>query len=1415
MPAMIGGGLAAPFVKEGEGWDTFVNNSWIKAINNANEEINNELLPVYVKKAVSEGNLWDNISSIDFWATDGADGIGYIASMMVPGAVLKGLGAGKYLSQLRGLKGVVSAQKADVITATVANTLFEAGAEAGNAMENFQKDMDTKLANGEISPEQYEEMKLQKARLGRDIFLSNAVILAGPNALQANMLWGKGINKTMSKLVDGGDGALAKTVVEPKLYQKVLNRGKDVLKATASEGFLEEAGQMTVENMFTNSAKKGKLTNNPFNDFNISELGDSYLDTISSTEGQKAMFLGAFLGGGMQAYSGAKTDIADRKSTQSLLDAGNNAIDAFYKTMQKDVYNEDGKINSEKVLDKVKAFGTIEQLNEIYNIAVQKQDKEALEKLRDLAATQLAYGFIMNEDLGLEVLQEHLNASSQFDEIVQREQEAGNKTTKKDIIDNVMSKAKTLEKAYRNFNDFAPTLINPTLNENQTQEDVVNFTNTLRGNYISNKANINLNEKTLNELNSKRQNILEDLGFDKNVELDLDNYSVDINQIDKAKDPYNVMYADERLKQVTEDIKEVETNLNRLKKLDRNFWNTEHIQKAFNRSTKEKKQLEKETSSEVVENNNAVLEQINNVTSSKELEDLNLDISNPIIAEKHNERLNELKTLEQVALDEELKVKEDKNKELESFSNTDKHENVNVNDEVEGHVVVDKTEDSVTFKDNVTGEEIVVNVIKDPSENDSADDGYKPDNEEQDTFDSDAKFRLPNMFNDFFKSFTEFIMSPFNKKGKEMILSLNEEGLRGNSLLANNHYKAFINGEIKTLNKDLLFQWLPLNVSIDKYTSWTGYPAMNGATYSNPTDSFIFRKNIIDAIEQGYKLEDLIVTIAGQRSPSLNTKFENNKPVKNNVLEIDSIKNQPISELELFHIDKEGQLVPVTESAVDNFSVKIKERLNTQKGAIFISIKNPLGNSVPVKLNISRVGELASPLVDIYEYILKHSQDELLLNRTLEQINNEDSKYYDEVLYNNILTKFSNEIKLLGGNESNITLEQLIETIVKSDTSNNTAIKIIQDYNSNTVLEFKEGLTYSYEDLQDKTTRDYLIDDIANNKYRNIITINYDNNKTNLDFKSKDYLEYLFNNKVLSTNLETDGYAFKQEESTVWLEPSVKIKNQKPSKPTTISKPQQIISVEQIENILNNINVKSKKIGNSLSDKNSILTMLWGLISNSSQDIKGSNVSYVNVGVSGTLLEGIYTRDNVMIALSNVLNDENKINEIQEKMERIYKFEKLEFDYENNSENIRNSEKNSVSLQENNSDSTNVEFYDTEETLTKQIQDITEQLSKTTSKVIKSALEVKLKELNEKLNTLKLQSKPEGFVNEYQKKDTVENKEVIKTKSESQVIKDVENLTRLNTMFNKTGKLPEVLQKQYDELKQEYVEEYNKLPKKC
>src|SRR5690554_3018444 len=106
--------------------ETAFNNSWIKTLSELNEEINEEYLPVYVRKAVQDGNLWANVTSIDFWATEGADGIGYIASMMFPGAALKALGAGNRLSKLPFLKGNVGAKQLDVVNATLANTILEA-----------------------------------------------------------------------------------------------------------------------------------------------------------------------------------------------------------------------------------------------------------------------------------------------------------------------------------------------------------------------------------------------------------------------------------------------------------------------------------------------------------------------------------------------------------------------------------------------------------------------------------------------------------------------------------------------------------------------------------------------------------------------------------------------------------------------------------------------------------------------------------------------------------------------------------------------------------------------------------------------------------------------------------------------------------------------------------------------------------------------------------------------------------------------------------------------------------------------------------------------------------------------------------------------------------------------------------------
>ena len=57
LPGYVGGAIVAPFTSDGEGFETAFNNQWIKSINELNEKVNTEYLPVYVKKSVEEGKI--------------------------------------------------------------------------------------------------------------------------------------------------------------------------------------------------------------------------------------------------------------------------------------------------------------------------------------------------------------------------------------------------------------------------------------------------------------------------------------------------------------------------------------------------------------------------------------------------------------------------------------------------------------------------------------------------------------------------------------------------------------------------------------------------------------------------------------------------------------------------------------------------------------------------------------------------------------------------------------------------------------------------------------------------------------------------------------------------------------------------------------------------------------------------------------------------------------------------------------------------------------------------------------------------------------------------------------------------------------------------------------------------------------
>ena len=109
-------------------------------------------MPVYTGKAVKDGNLMDALKSTSFYATDGADGLGFMLAMLTPDAAFSfmGLGskmieslsasmkvvkrlemAGKAEEAVTVLKGLgLSGKNIDSILGVTANTLAEAGSES-------------------------------------------------------------------------------------------------------------------------------------------------------------------------------------------------------------------------------------------------------------------------------------------------------------------------------------------------------------------------------------------------------------------------------------------------------------------------------------------------------------------------------------------------------------------------------------------------------------------------------------------------------------------------------------------------------------------------------------------------------------------------------------------------------------------------------------------------------------------------------------------------------------------------------------------------------------------------------------------------------------------------------------------------------------------------------------------------------------------------------------------------------------------------------------------------------------------------------------------------------------------------------------------------------------------------------------
>jgi hypothetical protein len=328
---IIGGlGAAGKEIATGGKADTMgmiVDNFWVNAFEKLQQD-SKDVLPVYISKDVQEGNLITKATSGEWWASTGADGIGFLLSMMIPGQASKLLGLGaklgtsletignssKWVGKVLSKTGVVedianSGQVAlknsfgtsanSVISASL-NTFTEAAAEGANTFDNVKKSL---IGKG-ISEE---EANKEAGNAAAGVFKSNMALLMVSNLLDEAWLWKgfsnpqtKGSNKILDKIfTKTQDGNRKLDFAE---LEKLSAKGwKDALiegsanfgKQFAKEGFFEEGSQTTLQQ---NIEKKGEagFTNNLYN------IGAEYFtDFMDNKELHESIFLGGVLGGGM------------------------------------------------------------------------------------------------------------------------------------------------------------------------------------------------------------------------------------------------------------------------------------------------------------------------------------------------------------------------------------------------------------------------------------------------------------------------------------------------------------------------------------------------------------------------------------------------------------------------------------------------------------------------------------------------------------------------------------------------------------------------------------------------------------------------------------------------------------------------------------------------------------------------------------------------------------------------------------------------------------------------------------------------------------------------------------------------------------------------------------------------------------
>jgi hypothetical protein len=558
-----------------------------------------------------------------------------------------------------------------------------------------------------------------------------------------------------------------------------------------------------------------------------------------------------------------------------------------------------------------------------------------------------------------------------------------------------------------------------------------------------------------------------------------------------------------RLDLVNAQITKVKDQLKDFEKATNStIWDNEYLNNKINNEVIAKKKLQEATSPETVTKANEVSQLINNATTTEELDNLpkTNTAADKVLQQKANEKKVEIVAKEEVVNTQE---RVDAIQEDNDFNDTKPYDGLTA---TEGSIVTDE-------------------LIPQQAENNTSEELKSIENAEVDgglgvkVISTDRNTGSPLQFmTEQFPLYLEYEREPVNKSGKEVGFEINQNPGKNPKVIA--ALNAFNNKDFS--NPKLLIDFLPLNV---QFTDEVKAPIETRRVTSDINIATeLLRTDLVNNLINGIPIEFIKTTIQDQYKGIL--KVDDNRFANNNILQLDGVKDLNYIRENLYVINSFGKLQNVLNDKIFEFSNdKIKPNA---AGEVYLTIPQANGKLFPLKLNIKKISESEAYLLyEIYKEIITNEKS---LDTTISEVGDE--------LQEAITTNFEAELNIIGGNKNDIKLQEIVDLLIYQSDNVKSRMRI-----SDNALLFGDQVSTVNTIEQDQNA---IVEFLVNSK-RHQIKINMkseiDNTKTNLKSNSADYLKYLVDNNILSTNAVVNEPTF-QGYTNIYLNTGVTISNQ-------------------------------------------------------------------------------------------------------------------------------------------------------------------------------------------------------------------------------------------------------------------------------